>query len=48
MKKEEREERIKKLESQIFMVYMIDRWTNKDRKRLATLEKELKELEKEA
>jgi hypothetical protein len=48
MKREEREERVKKIENQLFMMNMIDRWTASDRKRIRELEEELKGLKKEA
>ncbi len=48
MKREEREERVRKIESQLFMLNMVDRWTASVRKRIRELEDELKELEKEA
>lgn len=48
MKREEREERVRKIENQLFMMNMIDRWTAADRKRIEQLEEELKELKKEA
>ena len=37
-------ERIEQLENQIFLIWMVDRWTNEDRKLLEKAEKELKEL----
>ena len=42
-----REKRIKELEYREFMVCMVDRWTQEDRKNLAEIRRELAELKKD-
>lgn len=38
-------ERIEQLKNRLFMMNMIDRWTNEDRERVNRIENELHELE---
>ena len=38
--------RIESLETRRFYIYMVDHWTNEDRKMLKEIEKELAELKK--
>jgi len=47
MTREAREKRIKELECREFMVCMVDRWTEEDRKNLAKIRRELAELKED-
>lgn len=42
---QEIKERIEQLKNRLFMMNMIDRWTNEDRERVYKMENELHELE---
>lgn len=42
---QEIKERIEQLKNRLFMMNMIDRWTNEDRERVYKMEDELHELE---
>lgn len=44
----EREERIERLENRLFLLKMVDRWTNEDREIMRKIERELAELKKVA
>lgn len=48
MTKTERKERIERLENRLFLLNMVDRWTNEDRRIMNEIEKELRELKKVA
>ena len=48
MTKTERKERIERLENRLFLIRMVDRWTNEDRRIMNEIEKELRELKKVA
>jgi len=47
MKINELRERLERLENNLFMMNMIDRWTSADRKRVAELEREIDEIRRE-
>lgn len=44
----EREERIERLENRLFLLKMVDRWTNEDREIMRKIEREIEELKKVA
>lgn len=44
----EREERIERLENRLFLLKMVDRWTNEDRENIRKIETELRELKRVA
>ena len=44
MTKEEIMKRIEQLQNRLFMINMIDRWTNEDRRRMEETEDEIREL----
>lgn len=48
MTKVERTKRIEALEKRLFILNMVDRWTNEDRQNIFRIEKELKELKEVA
>ena len=48
MTKVERKERIEALENRMFLLKMVDRWTNEDREIMRKIERELAELKKVA
>lgn len=48
MTKVEREKRIEELTNRLFLIHMVDRWTNEDREIMRKIEKELAELKKVA
>ena len=41
---QEIKERIEQLQNRLFMINMIDRWTNEDRRRMEETEDEIREL----
>ena len=48
MTRVEREKRIENLKNRLFLLNMVDRWTNEDRDNIRKIEEELKELEEVA
>lgn len=42
---QEIKEKIRQLENRLFMMNMVDRWTNEDRRKVDEMESELHELE---
>ena len=48
MTRVEREKRIESLKNRLFLLNMVDRWTNEDRDNIRKIEEELKELEEVA
>ena len=44
MTKEEIMKKIEQLQNRLFMINMIDRWTNEDRRRMEETEDEIREL----
>ena len=48
MTKVERKERIEALENRLFLLNMVDRWTNEDRENIRKIETELRELKRVA
>jgi len=42
---QEIKEKIRQLENRLFMMNMVDRWTNEDRRKVDEMENELHELE---
>lgn len=48
MTKVEKEKRIEELTNRLFLIHMVDRWTNEDREIMRKIEKELAELKKVA
>lgn len=48
MTKVEKEKRIEELTNRLFLINMVDRWTNEDREILREVERELEELRKVA
>lgn len=44
----EKEERIERLENRLFLLKMVDRWTNEDRENIRKIETELRELKRVA
>ena len=47
MRINELKERLEKLENNLFIMNMIDRWTYEDRKRVSELEREIDEIKRE-
>lgn len=48
MTRVEREKRIESLKNRLFLLNMVDRWTNEDRDNIRKIEEELRELEEVA
>lgn len=48
MTRVEREKRIENLKNRLFLLNMVDRWTNEDRDNIRKIEEELRELEEVA
>ena len=48
MTRVEREKRIERLENRLFLLNMVDRWTNEDRENVRKIETELRELKEVA
>ena len=48
MTRVEREKRIENLKNRLFLLNMVDRWTNEDRENIRKIEEELKELKEVA
>ena len=44
MKREDLLKKLEELENRLFLINMIDRWTNEDRKNLREVEKEIAEV----
>ena len=47
MRINELKERLERLENNLFMMNMIDRWTYEDRRRVSELEREIDEIKRE-
>lgn len=48
MTRVEREKRIENLKNRLFLLNMVDRWTNEDRENIRKIEEELRELKEVA
>ena len=48
MTRVEREKRIENLKNRLFLLNMVDRWTNEDRDNIRKIEEELRKLEEVA
>lgn len=44
MRINELKERLERLENNLFMIYMVDRWTSEDEKRANLIEREIEEI----
>lgn len=40
-------ERLERLENNLFMIYMVDRWTSEDERRANLIEREIEEIKRE-
>ena len=47
MRINELRERLETLENRLFMIYMVDRWTSEDERRVNLIEREIEEIKRE-
>ena len=47
MKINELRERLERLENNLFMIYMVDRWTSEDERRANLIEREIEDIKRE-
>jgi len=47
MKTNELRERLERLENNLFMIYMVDRWTSEDERRVNLIEREIEDIKRE-
>jgi hypothetical protein len=47
MRINELRERLERLENNLFMIYMVDRWTSEDERRANLIEREIEDIKRE-